>query len=112
MGAAERSKGRRGQQQARQLLSERDWSVAELNSGTAVEDFIATDPDGHAWAVEVKMTKAITTIHRAQAMTQAKGRRLPWMLMSHIDGTSSWLIQRKNMRPVVWSIWTDEKECA
>ena len=112
MGTAERSKGRRGQLAARQLLESRDWSCAELNGGTSVEDFIAVDPDGKSWAVEVKNTKAITTTHRTQAMKQATSRKLPWMLMSHIDGTSSWLVQRKNHRPVVWSDWADEKDAA
>ena len=97
-----RSKGRRGQQQARDLLTERDFSVAELNSGTAVEDFLAVDTNGITWSVEVKNTKAITTEHRQQAMKQAQQRRLPWMLVSHIAGTSSWLIQRQGMNPVVW----------
>lgn len=109
MSASERSKGRRGQLIAQQLLKSRDWAVAELNSGTATEDFIATDQDGNQWAVEVKNTKAITTTHRAQAMAQAKARKLPWMLMSHIDGTQSWLIQRKGRRPAVWSNWTEDE---
>lgn len=112
MSASERSKGRRGQLIAQQLLKSRDWAVAELNSGTATEDFIATDPDGNQWAVEVKNTKAITTEHRTQAMTQARSRKLPWMLMSHIDGTASWLVQRKGCRPVVWSNWQEEQACA
>ena len=97
-----RSKGRRGQQQARDLLTERDWTAAELNSGTSVEDFIAVDPDGKSYSVEVKNTKAITTAHRDQAIKQGKSRRLPWMLISHISGTSFWLIQRQGMNPVVW----------
>lgn len=97
-----RSKGRRGQQQARDLLTERDYSVAELNAGTSVEDFLAIDTNGNTWSVEVKNTKAITTAHRDQAMKQGKSRRLPWMLISHISGTSFWLIQRQGMNPVVW----------
>lgn len=110
MSAFERSKGRRGQLQARKLLSSRDWSVAELNGGTTVEDFIATDPCGKSWSVEVKMTKAITTVHRTQAMQQAKSRRLPWILLSHISGTTSWLVQRMGRRPAVWSADTEEGE--
>lgn len=103
MSAASRRKGRVGQLAARHLLLERDWSVAELNGGTSVEDFIATDADGSAWAVEVKNTVAITTAHRKQAMDQAASRRLRWMLISKIAGTSSWLVQRQGERPVVWS---------
>lgn len=102
MSKASRDKGRRGQREAQALLTSRDWRTAELNAGTAVEDMIATDPDGKAWAVEVKNTVAITTAHRQQAMTQAKARRLPWMLLSKIAGTSSWLVQRQGHRPAVW----------
>lgn len=102
MSKASRDKGRRGQREAQALLQSRDWRTAELNAGTAVEDMIATDPDGKAWAVEVKNTVAITTAHRAQAMAQGKARRLPWMLLSKIAGTRSWLVQRQNQRPAVW----------
>lgn len=98
-----RSKGRRGQQQAQNLLKGRDFSVAELNAGTEVEDFLAVDTHGVTWSVEVKNTVAITTAHRKQAMEQAKKRRLPWMLVSKIAGTSSYLIQRQGYAPVVWS---------
>lgn len=102
MSKASRNKGRRGQQAAQDLLRSRDWSVAELNAGTAVEDFIAVSPDGRSYSVEVKNTVAITTAHRSQAMAQAKARKLPWMLLSKIGGTSSWLIQRQGERPIVW----------
>lgn len=102
MSKAARDKGRRGQREAQALLQSRDWRTAELNAGTAVEDMIATDLDGKAWAVEVKNTVSITTAHRAQAMEQAKNRRLPWMLLSKIAGTSSWLVQRQGCRPTVW----------
>lgn len=102
MSKASRDKGRRGQREAQALLQSRDWRTAELNAGTAVEDMIATDPDGKAWAVEVKNTVAITTAHRAQAVAQGKARRLPWMLLSKIAGTSSWLVQRQGQRPAVW----------
>lgn len=103
MAKASRDKGRRGQQQARELLTSRDWRCVEVNSGTAVEDFIAIDPQGVTWSVEVKNTVAITVEHRKQAMRQAEANRLPWMLLSHIAGTSSWLVQRKGEKPVVWS---------
>jgi len=97
-----RAKGRRGQLAARNLLNDRGWGVVELNSGTASEDLIATDQDGIVWSVEVKNTVSITKDHRLQAQKQAKERRSPWMLMSHIPGTRSWLIQRQNAKPCVW----------
>lgn len=103
MGRASRTKGRTGQRKARALLTDRDWNVAELNNGQEVEDFIAIDSLGRSWSVEVKMCKVISHEHRKQAQAQAKARRLPWMLVSHIEGTSSWLIQRQGQLPEVWS---------
>ena len=103
MSKASRSKGRRGQCEAANMLRSRDFSVAELNAGTVAEDFIAVSPSGISYSVEVKNTVAITVEHRNQAMRQAKARKLPWMLVSKIAGTSCWLIQRQNESPVVWS---------
>lgn len=102
MSKASRSKGRRGQAEAGNMLRSRDWSVAELNAGTVAEDFIAVSPMGVSYSVEVKNTIAITVAHRNQAMAQAKTRKLPWMLVSKIAGTSSWLVQRQGEEPVVW----------
>ncbi len=102
MSAASRNKGRRGQQQAGDLLRSRDFGVAELNSGTVAEDFIAVDPAGKSWSVEVKNTVVIAEIHRKQAMAQAAKRRMSWMLLNKISGTSCWLVQRQGEKPVVW----------
>ena len=103
MGKASRAKGRRGESAVVDLLTARDWSVADLTAGKAGEDLLVVDPDGVTWAVEVKTTKAITTAHRSQAMAQAQARRAArWMLVSKIEGTSSWLVQRQGQRPVVW----------
>ncbi len=102
MSKASRSKGRRGQTEAANLLRSRDWCVVETAAGMSQEDFIAVDDSGQSWSVEVKNTVAITAAHRKQAMEQAEKRRLPWMLVSKIAGTSSWLVQRKGERPVVW----------
>lgn len=102
MGMAQRRKGRKGQQEAMALLRERDWSVAELNGGTEVEDGIVTDTEGRTWSLEVKMQKSISVSHRQQAMRQAHKRRLPWMLMCHIEGSRSWLVQRQGSKPAVW----------
>ena len=104
MGKAARSKGRRGESQAIDLLTSRDWLVADLTAGKAGEDLLATDPDGVVWAVEVKMTKAITLAHRQQAQRQAQARKARWMLMSHIEGTSSWLVQQQGRVPTVWRL--------
>ena len=99
----QRNKGRRGQCEAAHLLRSRDFTVAELNSGTAVEDFIAVCPAGKSYSVEVKNTISITEAHRKQAIAQGKLRRMPWMLISRITGTGSWLVQRQGEKPVVWS---------
>lgn len=112
MSASQRNKGRRGQREAAEMLRSRDWSVAELNSGTVAEDFIAVDPQGRSYSVEVKNTVAITTAHRAQAMAQAKPRKLPWMLVSKIAGTAYWLVQRQGERPAVWGSAAESGEIA
>lgn len=101
-GSPTRNKGRRGQTAALQLLREMDWTVADLSSGVACEDGLAIDPYGIIWAVEVKNTASITMQHRLQAMEQAKNRKERWMLMSRIQNTSSWLVQRQGMRPAIW----------
>ena len=103
MSAAARNKGRRGQREAGNLLRSRDFTVCELNSGTAVEDFIAVCPAGISYSVEVKNTIAITEAHRKQAVAQGKLRRMPWLLLNKITGTGSWLVQRQGENPVVWS---------
>lgn len=102
-GRSARSKGRRGETAAKDLLTSRDWVVADLSAGLSSEDLLVTDPTGKVWACEVKNTAAITTAHRKQAMEQALKRRAPWMLMSKIAGTSCWLVQRQGFPPVVWS---------
>ena len=103
MSKASRNKGRKGQREAADLLRGRDWNVVELNSGTAAEDFVAIDPNGTMYSVEVKNTVSIDLAHKKQAMRQAAERKLPWLLVSKIADSSSWLIQRKSEKPVVWS---------
>lgn len=103
MSKASRNKGRKGQREAADLLRSRDWNVVEVNAGTAVEDFIAIDTNGITYSVEVKNTVSIELAHKKQAMRQAATRKLPWLLVSKIADSSSWLIQRKGEKPVVWS---------
>ena len=102
MTKAQRQKGARGQSTAKRLLEDRDWTTDPITAGVKREDIIATDPAGVVWSVEVKNCAAITIAHRKQAMEQAKARKLPWMLMAKIAGTSSWLVQRQGMKAVVW----------
>lgn len=108
MGKASRSKGRRGQTIAKQLLRERDWQVDELAAGIASEDLIATDTAGRRYCVEVKNTAGVYPQHVAQAKRQAASKRMAWMLMSKIAGTSSWLVQRQGENPSIWMERQDE----
>ncbi len=103
MSKAQRDKGSRGQTAAKHLLLDRDWKVISTTAGIKTEDFVATDQFGRQWSVEVKNCSVITNVHRMQAMEQARKRGLPWMLMSKIAGTSSWLIQRQGCLPMVWN---------
>lgn len=103
MGKAQRAKGSRGQTAAKHLLLDRDWKVISTTAGIKTEDFVATDQFGKQWSIEVKNCAVITQAHRKQAMDQAKKRGLPWMLISKIAGTSSWLVQRQDCLPMVWN---------
>ena len=101
-GASSRRKGAKGQSAAADMLRSRDWVVDQIACGIAASDLIGTDADGKTWAVEVKNCATILPSHRKQAIEQGDKRRLPWMLMNKIAGTSSWLVQRKGERAVVW----------
>ena len=101
-GKASRAKGVRGQSQAANLLRDRDWIVDQITAGIGSHDFTATDTARKTWAVEVKNCAGIIPAHKRQAIEQAKARRLPWMLMSKISGSSSWLIQRQSAVPAIW----------
>ena len=107
-GKSTRAKGRRGQSAAKALLTSRDWNCIDLSAGISSEDILAFDPDGNAWCIEVKNTVDILKQHRKQAIEQGKLRKKPWMLMSHIDGTNSWLIQRQSKNPVIWTGGSNE----
>jgi hypothetical protein len=102
MGASERRKGVVGRQRAKNLLLDRDWSMEPTMDGIKADDLVVIDPNGQKWSVEVKNTKLIAVHHRQQAQLQAQRRDLPWMLMSRIFGTGSWLTQRQGELPVCW----------
>lgn len=100
-GSRSRSRGKRGEVLARDLLTNRDWEVDDLTDGASCADFTAIDGDGVAWSVEVKNTKAINVpAFLAQARKNAGRKR--WMLLAHIDGTSSFLVMRQGHRPTCW----------
>lgn len=102
MSAMQRRKGAKGQSVAASLLRDRDWIVDQVTSGIASHDLTGTDISGKTYAIEVKNVAGILPAHKRQAIEQGKNRRLPWMLMSHIEGSSSWLIQRQSELPTVW----------
>ncbi|MEW6489814.1 MAG: hypothetical protein AB1578_18135 [Thermodesulfobacteriota bacterium] len=103
MGASQRRKGREGQCQARHLLEDRDWSVLELKAGVRSEDLVVEDPHGRRYSLECKKQKVVDLPRfLAQARAQAKTRKLPWALLAHLHGTSSWLFVRQGERPTVW----------
>ena len=102
MGKASRDKGRRGERQAKDLLTSRDFTIlADTTSGLATEDLVVQDEMGTIWKCEVKNTKLIDIPKfRKQARDQADKFR--WLLLMKIDGTSSWLVMGKDKSPVVW----------
>ncbi|MCK5611894.1 hypothetical protein KAR91_59035 [Candidatus Pacearchaeota archaeon] len=104
-----RSKGKRGERKARELLADKDWNIlANTADGVECEDMIVENTSGVIYSVEVKNVKLIDIPKfRTQAMTNAKKKKKPWMLMLKIDGTKSWLIMRQGERPIVW---TEKKE--
>lgn len=102
MGKLSRAKGRTGQSMFSNMLRDRDYNVVDTTAGKVTEDCLAIDPGGIIWSVEIKKTAMITPAHLKQAMAQARDRKARWMLANHIEGTSSWLVRRQGMSPVVW----------
>jgi Holliday junction resolvase-like predicted endonuclease len=105
MSKRSRSKGKRGERIARELLVDNDWIVlANTADGSEVEDVIASCPKGVVHSIEVKNRKAINiTAFKQQASTNAKKKKLPWMVMCKIEGSKSWLVWCMNSNPVVWT---------
>ena len=108
-GRKSRSKGKKGEREARALLGDLDWILlANTADGDEGEDMIVENTSGTIYSVEVKNVKLIDIPKfRTQAMANAKKKKKPWMLMLKIDGTKSWLILRQGERPIVW---TEKKE--
>jgi len=103
VGRMQRTKGARAQTAAKALLTERDWTVVSTSSGASQEDLVASREDLGLWSVEVKDCKLLNLPKwRKQARDQAKRSKLPWMLLAHIPGTRSWLVERQGERAVVW----------
>lgn len=101
-GKRSRTKGAVGQTAVKNMLLDRDWRVAQLTAGVKSEDILAIDPSGKEWSVEVKNCASILPAHKRQAMEQAEKRGRPWMLVSKLSGTSSWVVQRQGVLPDIW----------
>lgn len=98
-----RRKGRAGECIAKNLLADRDWNVIQTKAGLQHEDMVAVSPEGKTYSVEVKHTRNLQIpYYKAQAMRQAKNRKLPWMLMMRIFGYSSWIIIKQGESPIIW----------
>jgi len=105
MSKASRAKGRKGQSEAIALLESRDWICGDLSAGISSEDILALNPDGKAYAVEVKNCVSINVrafIKQARANAQTrKGAR--WMVAARIDGYSgAGLVMATDIEPVIW----------
>lgn len=101
-GLKSRRKGRRGETKAKHLLQDRNFTIlADTTAGISTDDLVAQDEAGAIWSVEVKTRRAIEPVKQSgQARTNAGRNR--WMLLAHIEGTSSWLVLRQAQRPAVW----------
>ena len=104
MSSASRSRGKRGESEARDLLTERDWTIlANTADGTDVEDIIATSPDGTVYSIEVKNTKQIDiTAILKQARSNAAKKKLPWLAMCKISQSRAWIVWCKGEQPKMW----------
>lgn len=103
MSKSQRTKGRIGQSTAAKMLTARGWTVDPITAGVMKEDIIGTDPSGKVWSIEVKNTLNILSTHLDQSKAQARKRKLPWMLLNHIDGSAYWLVRRRGLPPELWN---------
>jgi hypothetical protein len=89
MSRSQRNKGLRGQNEARDVLEEREYRVVETSAGRACEDLFCLDP--HGWPVSVEVPHHAHTrwdASRAQARAQAKVRGARWLLVRRVPGHS------------------------
>lgn len=104
-GRASRSKGKRGEREARRLLESRGWNVIDGSDGQAVHDLTAIDPDGDVYGVEVKNCASLDLRRfRSQAREQAKRHHLHWLLLAHIPDTRCWYAEGWQQPPELWRI--------
>ena len=101
-GKSTRSKGRRGETEAKALLTERDWEIlADTTAGLATGDLVVRSPEGRVYDVEVKNRVEIHVPHFVSQARRNAGKS-EWMVMAKIANTSSWLCLAKGKKPWVW----------
>ena len=102
MGKSQRDKGRRGEGTVALLLEERDYIVTDTTAGKTEPDLIALK-DGIMWAVEVKDHIVLHPNQwRKQARENAKRKKMRWMLVYHLPGYRSWVVERQGCDPAFW----------
>lgn len=103
-GNAARSKGRKGEREAKALLKDKDFTIlADTTGGLSTGDLVAKGPSGTVYDVEVKNRKVVNVAQFVgQARKNAERSKVDWMVLAKLDGTSSWLVLAKNRLPVVW----------
>lgn len=101
MSKASRDKGKRGERTAKAMLIERGYIIlADTTAGLSTDDLVV-ERDGIILSVEVKNTKQIDIpAFVKQARTNAKKNH--WLLMMHLDSTSTWLVMGSMRVPVCW----------
>ena len=103
-GKTSRSRGKAGEREARNALTDRDYDVLDTCDGLAVADIIA-ERYGVRYAVEVKHCRLIDTERFwRQAKEQAKRHHARPMLMCRISRyPGSFLVLRDDEPPTVWN---------
>lgn len=95
-------KGKLGEAQVRAMLLARGWKLIPIPQGFPGEDFIATDPQGGKWSIEVKNHKNLTLDHMKQCMANARKHKKRWMLFQHLHDSSWWLVRCQGGNPELW----------
>jgi len=100
MGKASRDKGKRGQREFRNLLTERDFTFMESRAGAEEEDLLAISPEGKVFSVEVKNCININQtafLTQAKRQAAARGKGTAWMLACSIHGKgNTFLVQTQD----------------
>lgn len=99
-GKASRSRGKRGESEAREVLTERGYEVIDTIDGIGICDIIA-ERNGRRYHVEVKHCRNIELEKfEAQARRQSRGS---WLVMARLPGYPyCFLVTSAHGVPTVW----------